>query len=310
MCGIIGYMNKSCASSRPLGSVMLAMLQALGARGPDSAGVALYGDTGEGSLVLRVKLGEGGDLRARGDQIRSRVEQLGKVRGATIVSEYLRLLVDGVSDLNALQREVEALSSDVEVISAGHRLEIAKQVGSPNALDRAYGVAALRGTHGIGHTRLSTESRVDLSHSQPFWAHGVPDLATVHNGHITNYHKLRRQYEMRGRRFYTENDSEIIGMYLAGRLAKGDDLEEALRASIRDLDGSFCYLVATADAVGFAKDAFGLKPLIVAETDAFVALATEEVALRRAFGTDFEAIEPQPRTVKVWKLPPKASKAA
>jgi glutamate synthase domain-containing protein 1 len=290
---------------------MLSMLQALGNRGPDSAGVALYGDTGEGALILRVKLGERGDLRERGERIKSRVEQMGKVRGASLVSEYLRLVVDYEGDLNALQREVEALAPDVEVISAGRRLEISKQVGSPDDLDRTYGIAAFRGAHAIGHTRLSTESRVDLSHSQPFWAHGVLDLATVHNGHITNYHKLRRQYEMKGHRFYTENDSEIIGMYLAGRMAKGDDLEEALRASIRELDGSFSYLVATADAIGFAKDPFGLKPLIVAETDAFVAIATEEIALRRAFGTSFETLEPQPKTVRVWKLPSKkAARAA
>jgi glutamate synthase domain-containing protein 1 len=286
------------------------MLQALGARGPDSSGVALYGHAGEGALTLRVKLGEGKDLKDRADRIRSRVERMGKVRGASVVSAYLRLIVDGVTDLSALQREIESSAPDVEVISAGRRLEIAKQVGSPDDLDRAYGIAPFRGAHGIGHTRLSTESRVDLSHSQPFWAHGAPDLATVHNGHITNYHKLRRQYEMRGHRFYTENDSEIIGMYLAERMRKGDDLEEALRASVRDLDGSFSYLAATADAVGFAKDPFGLKPLIVAETDAFVAVATEEVALRRAFGTDFEALEPQPKTVRVWKLPSRAARAA
>jgi len=310
MCGIIGYMDKSGLASRPLGGVLLSMLQALGARGPDSSGVALYGHAGEGALTLRVKLGEGGDLKDRADRIRSRVEQMGKVRSASVLSAYLRLIVDGVSDLSALQREIESSAPDVEVISAGRRLEIAKQVGSPDDLDRAYGIASFRGTHDIGHTRLSTESRVDLSHSQPFWAHGAPDLATVHNGHITNYHKLRRQYEMRGHRFYTENDSEIIGVYLAERMRKGDDLKEALRASVRDLDGSFSYLAATADAVGFAKDPFGLKPLIVAETDAFVAVATEEVALRRAFGTAFEALEPHPKTVRVWKLPSRAARAA
>jgi glutamate synthase domain-containing protein 1 len=310
MCGIIGYMNKSAQADRPLGAIMLSMLQALGSRGPDSAGVALYGDSGDGALVLRIKLGEHGAFEDRGERIKTRVERMGKVRGASVVSNYLRLIVDYDGDLTALQRDIEASESDIEVISAGRRLEIAKQVGSPDDLDRTYGISALRGTHAIGHTRLSTESRVDLSHSQPFWAHGALDLATVHNGHITNYHKLRRQYEMKGHRFYTENDSEIIGMYLAERMRKGDDLEAALRASLRDLDGSFSYLVATADAVGFAKDPFGLKPLMVAETDAFVALATEEMALRRAFGTGFEAIEPHPKTVRVWKLPSKAARAA
>jgi glutamine phosphoribosylpyrophosphate amidotransferase len=159
------------------------------------------------------------------------------------------------------------------------------------------------GTHGIGHTRLSTESRVDLSHSQPFWAHGVPDLATVHNGHITNYHKLRRQYEQRGYRFYTENDSEIIGVYLRDRLAAGLSIPDALRSSLDDFDGSFSYLAAWSDGLAFVKDRFGYKPLVVAETEDFVAIATEEIALRKALGRDFEAKEPAPGTIKLWTVP-------
>ena len=156
------------------------------------------------------------------------------------------------------------------------------------------------GSHGIGHTRLSTESRVDLSHSQPFWAHGVPDLATVHNGHITNYHKLRRQYEQRGYRFFTENDSEIIGVYLRDRLAAGLSLDDALRSSLDDFDGSFSYLAASSDRLAYVKDRFGFKPLVVAETDDFVAIATEEIALRQALGHNFVAREPAPGTMRVW----------
>src|SRR5581483_8859008 len=164
----------------------------------------------------------------------------------------------------------------------GKSLSLFKQVGSPEQLEAMYRISKLTGTHGIGHTRLSTESCVDLSHSQPFWAHGVPDLATAHNGHITNYHKLRRRFEQRGHRFYTENDSEVIGIYLRDRLAAGLSLEDALRSSLDDLDGSFCYLAASGDRLAFVKDRFGFKPLVVAETDVFVAIATEEVALRRA----------------------------
>src|ERR1700752_4229127 len=113
----------------------------------------------------------------------------------------------------------------------GSRLEVVKQVGSPENLEARYAISSFVGTHGIGHTRLSTESRVDLSHSQPFWAHGTADLAVVHNGHVTNYHRLRRVYEEGGIRFYTENDSEIIGVYLGLRLAEGVSLRAALEAS-------------------------------------------------------------------------------
>jgi len=181
-------------------------------------------------------------------------------------------------------------------------LEIIKQVGSPENLNTTYPFRNFVGTHGIGHTRLSTESRVDLSHSQPFWAHGVPDLATVHNGHITNYHKLRRQYEQRGIRFYTENDSEIIGKYLAEGLSEGMSFEETLRASLVDLDGSFCYLVATANQLAYVKDPLGFKPLLVVETDDFVAIATEEVALRTWVDARHVAREAGTGELRVWQL--------
>jgi glutamine phosphoribosylpyrophosphate amidotransferase len=125
----------------------------------------------------------------------------------------------------------------------------------------------------------------------------------VHNGHITNYHKLRRLYEQRGLRFYTENDSEIIGLYLAERLADGLSLEEALRGSISYFDGSFSYLAATADEMGFAKDRFGLKPLIVAETDQCVAIATEELALQAALGGAVQTWEPPAGSVRCWRVP-------
>ena len=202
-----------------------------------------------------------------------------------------------------LERQLTNQYRGLEIVSLGHQLEIVKQVGSPAQLEATYQISHMAGTHGIGHTRLSTESRVDLSHSQPFWAHGVPDLATVHNGHITNYHKLRRQYEQRGYRFYTENDSEIIGVYLRDRLAAGLSIPDALRSSLDDFDGSFSYLAAWSDGLAFVKDRFGFKPLMVAETDDFVAIATEEIALRQALGRDFVAREPAPGTMQIWPVP-------
>jgi glutamate synthase domain-containing protein 1 len=189
-----------------------------------------------------------------------------------------------------------------EIVSLGHRLEIVKQVGSPALLEDVYCISQQSGSHALGHTRLSTESRVDLSHSQPFWAHGVPDLATVHNGHITNYHKLRRRFEQQGYRFFTENDSEVIGVYLRDRLAAGLTWTDALRSSLDDFDGSFSYLAATAESLGYVRDRFGFKPLVVAETDAFVAIATEEIALRHSLGEDFNAHEPAPGSMRTWPV--------
>ncbi len=212
-----------------------------------------------------------------------------------------RLEVSEVADVPALAAAIEALDKEIEVVSMGASLEIVKQVGSPANLEREYGVSQMKGTHGIGHTRLSTESKVDLSHSQPFGSHQIADLAIVHNGHITNYHQLRRRYEQRKVRFYTENDSEVVAIYLADQINKGLTLKEALDAMLRDLDGSFSCLVATASQFGFVKDPFALKPLLWAETASFVALANEEVAIRSALHGDYEVREAQAREVRVWE---------
>jgi len=169
-----------------------------------------------------------------------------------------------------------------------------KQVGSPKALEATYGISSWNGPLAIGHTRMSTESKIDLDHSQPFWAHGLADLASVHNGHITNYHTLRRHYEQKNVRFTTDNDSEVIGVYLRDRLERGRSLIDAMSDSLDDLDGSFNYLVASPQGLGFVRDRHGFKPLMVAETDDFVAVATEEQALRQALPGEYRVTERSP----------------
>jgi len=298
MCGIVGFFDKS-GGPAPVGATALAMLSTLSCRGPDSAGIALWGQEDDG-LVVRVKLGEGTDTAARRREIARRASGLGRARVSAVGGSLLRLQV-AKADPTALATAIEDIAPDVEVVSMGRRLEIVKQVGAPQSLDRDFGIGKMLGSHALGHTRLSTESRVDLSHSQPFWAHGVPDLAIVHNGHITNYHQLRRRYEQEGVRFYTENDSEIIGVYLARKLRGGASLDEALRDSVRELDGSFSYLAATADAFGFARDPFCLKPLIVAETDGVVAVANEEIALAAVAPKGYRAKEVGAGAVGLWR---------
>jgi methylamine---glutamate N-methyltransferase subunit A len=301
MCGIVGFLDKTQNQKTPLGKTLLKMLTALGARGPDSAGVALYGNPQNGGFVTRVKLGENGNFQKRGSSIAQKVREFGPVFHAKTTAEYLRFIINLQGDVQPLIQFIESVDDAVEVVSMGRKLEVVKQVGTPQNLEATYGISAFTGTHGLGHTRLSTESRVDLSHSQPFWAHGYPDLAIVHNGHITNYHKMRQRYEQRGVRFYTENDSEIIGVYLAEQLSKGLTLKAALEASLTDLDGSFSFLAATPEQLGFAKDRFAFKPLLFVETDDFVAVATEEIGIRAAFDGDYEVREAQAKEVRLWQ---------
>lgn len=296
MCGIVGYLDKQATPEQPVGRVLLHMLQALSCRGPDSAGVALFGPPGDWHLRLSVPESHKPDAV---------IQELNHI-GVVVFRHYDNGVYDASLSSRVGLANVENLIlrnvPGAEVICLGQRLDLFKQVGSPEHLEVTYRISERTGTHGIGHTRLSTESRVDLSHSQPFWAHGVPDLATVHNGHVTNYHKLRRRYEQKGYRFYTENDSEVIGIYLRDRMGAGLSFQDALRSSLDDFDGSFSYLAATSEHLAYVKDRFGFKPLMIAETPAFVAIATEEIALRQALGRQFTAREPAPGSLQVWNV--------
>jgi methylamine---glutamate N-methyltransferase subunit A len=301
MCGIIGFLDKLGRRDYPAGQLVLAMLEALACRGPDSAGVALLRTPDPTGSVWNVRIAPAEQAAAAVANLRG----LGTVVRSARDGDTLRLVFrpEPGTSAEGLERALEACRGGLEVLCLGEELDLVKQVGSPLLLEETYHVSTWRGPLAIGHTRLSTESRIDLSHSQPFWAHGQPDLATVHNGHITNYHQLRRRYEQRGVTFYTDNDSEVIGVYLRDRLANGRTLPEALSDSLADLDGAYNYLVVAPEGLGMVRDRFGFKPLMVAETDAFVAVATEEVALRRALPGDYRVVEPPTGCARFYPLP-------
>jgi len=288
MCGIAGILFKDPERVGPVGRIQIEMLQALHRRGPDSTGVALYGPA-EAGYLLRARLQPDGDGSV--ERARAAIESMATVRELAPTPGGVSASLSYEGELAALADGVEAAERTLDVLSLGHSMQIVKEVGSAEELDRAYDISSFEGGHAIGHTRMATESRVDTLHSHPFWARPFADIALVHNGHVTNEHKLRRRLEQRGHRFLTDNDSEVLAAYLADQLERGEDLDEVLERSVRELDGSFAYLVSTADGIGFARDQFGLKPLLMAETDDYVVLASEDIAIRAAFPED--DIEPR-----------------
>lgn len=298
MCGIVGLLYKNAEGEGPVGKILVDMCQELGRRGPDSTGFALYGAP-TGALVARVDLD-------RPDRDGAAEAVVAAAREMTTVTEWqrsgrnLRLVVSSEGE-GKLADRIEERVDGARVFSIGRSMEVIKDVGWAEDVDRAYGIREFRGTHAIGHTRMATESRVDIAHSHPFWARPFPDIAVVHNGTITNYHRLRRRLGLKGHRFSTENDSEVIAVYIADRLAAGESLEDALRASVRDLDGTFAYLISTENAVGLARDQFATKPLLYAENDDMVLLASEEVAIRRVFRDPaLVPMELQAKEVRWW----------
>lgn len=287
MCGLVGIFHKGEACEGPVGDVLVPMCQDLYRRGPDSTGFAVYRHSTSGTLVVRVDL-DRPDLQNAAELTVIATEQLVLVKEWKLVGRSVRLEVDSDGD-GKLADWIEERIEGARVFSIGKAMEIIKDVGSANDVDRTYGVRQMLGTHGIGHTRMATESRVDIAHSHPFWARPFPDIAVVHNGTITNYHQLRRRLEMKGHRFSTGNDSEVIAVYVADKLQQGATLEDALKSSVRDLDGTFAYLISTDRGIGLARDQFATKPLLYAENDDLVVLSSEEVAIRSVF-TDPELV--------------------
>ena len=310
MCGIAGIIYRNGNGAHRIGRDITSMLQSMKHRGPDSTGVALY-RAPTNDLILRVKLADASDLdditgaadvRRRRRETESRI----KAAGAQILSTEdtnaytFTATLNYEGDLKHLADYVESVPR-VEVLSLGHALEIVKDLGDANSVSTAYRLEDYFGSHGIGHVRMATESDVDISNAHPYWAYPFSDVAVVHNGQLTNYHQWRRRLEAAGHRFASDCDSEIIAVYLAERMAKGDDLENAMQRSLEELDGVFTYICVSEDALGMAKDELAAKPLVLYEGDDMVALASEEIAIRAVIDREIETYDPYESKVMVWK---------
>jgi len=281
MCGIVGIFYKGEGAAGPVGQVLTDMCDQLFRRGPDSAGVALYGSALSDAFVVRVDL-ERPDLERAEEETLTAAEELTSVKESVRTARSLRMVVADDAEGKLADRIEEAVPG-ARVFSIGRSMEIVKDLGMACDINQRYELGTFQGTHGIGHTRMATESIVDIAHSHPFWARPFPDVSVVHNGQITNYHKLRRRLQQKGHRFATGNDSEVIAVYVADKLHAGISLDEALRASVEDLDGTFAYLISTANGIGLARDQFAMKPLLYAEDEEKVVLASEEISIRAVF---------------------------
>ncbi len=310
MCGIAGLIHRGRKGN--IGSEMISMLQAMKHRGPDSTGYALYGEPQDNQIVMRIKFAERDNLKSgfamreqinnRKREVDNRLDTLGvkllNDRSATEYAHRYQFTFEG--DLRKLADFVEDVEG-VEILSIGRGLELIKDLGDANEVAGHYGLGSFSGTHAIGHTRMATESDVDIRSAHPYWAYPFQDISVVHNGQLTNYWKSRRDLERRGHRFVSNCDSEFIAVYLADQIDRKSSLEEAMQRSVRELDGVFTYLVATGNQLGMAKDTMAAKPMVLYESDEFIALASEEGAIRSIFPEEIDTSDPYDGEVRVWQ---------
>jgi glutamate synthase domain-containing protein 1 len=297
MCGIVGLFAKTSGVSERLGAHLGAMLGEMNDRGPDSAGVAVYRDPAPpgaskvslfspdpdvdwGRVSAGIAAAFGGDPRP-------------EVRASHAV-----FVVQAEAD--EAQAWLRERHPEVRIMSAGERIEIFKEAGLPSDFVARFALDDIEGSHALGHTRMATESRVTTEHSHPF-STGL-DLCLVHNGSLSNHNRLRQELRREGIEFQTDNDTEVAAGYLTWRLREGANLQQALEGCLHDLDGFYTFAVGTADGFAVLRDPIACKPAVLAETDDWVAMASEYRAIAVLPGADDAAVwEPAPATVYVWE---------
>ncbi|WEZ82425.1 glutamine amidotransferase family protein [Rhizobium sp. 32-5/1] len=295
MCGIVGLFLKDKSLEPQLGAMLSDMLVIMTDRGPDSAGIAIYGAPADGRAKLTVQ-------SAKPTTDFAGLEALLKAADASVTVELKS--THAVIETDAAQASVvrDLLAQerpDIRVMGSGDSVEIYKEVGLPKDVVSRFGIRAMGGTHGIGHTRMATESAVTTLGAHPF-STGA-DQCLVHNGSLSNHNNLRRELVREGMTFETQNDSEVAAAYLTAEMAKGKDLGEALTSALDDLDGFFTFVVGTKSGFGVVRDPIACKPAVMAETDQYIAFGSEYRALVNLPGIENARVwEPEPATVYFW----------
>ncbi|MGB0507170.1 MAG: hypothetical protein ACPGGK_13320 [Pikeienuella sp.] len=294
MCGIAG---RILSAPGRVGHDLVEIMDAQEHRGADSTGFAIFGAPRDTGYVLR---GIGFDKNSL-DQDMADFRDILKEHDADLMEEpkfitnnaahyCVRMLISDPTDLPRWVGDIDKISSRFEIQSCGRSLEIIKDVGSSVEVADKHGVREVIGSHGLGHARLATESSVLPNASHPFWARPFSDVAIVHNGQITDYNSWRDRLQRQGYRFLTENDSELIAVWVSDQIKQGLTMGQALKKSISSIDGVFTYMIANPDGIGFAKDRFAMKPLVAIEDGDSLATATEEQAVRRVYADEADVI--------------------
>src|SRR5579859_5844452 len=301
MCGIIGLHLKNSGLEPRLGELLAEMLEAMATRGPDSAGIAVYTDHGPGpgdrEQELRYSL--------RSDEVLDwdlLAKRIAAETGSDVRVEPLApdsaVFASPAAEASLLAA-VRRVAPQVSVPGYGRSMVVVKDVGAPAAICARYGIRSWHGYQGVGHTRMATESAVTTAHSHPFAP--AADLALVHNGSFSNYATVRQRLARQGIHCDTDNDSEVAARLIASVMADGGDLEDGLRTVLKEMDGFFTLLVTTRTQFAVVRDSFACKPAVIAETDDYVAMASEYHALAGLPGiTDARVFEPMPEEIHLW----------
>ena len=296
MCGIVGLFLKDRTLDLQLGHLLSQMLITMSERGPDSAGIAIYGESSKEESKITV---QSSNHSEDFDVLENIYEQEAWDNVSLSRKDNHAVITTDTVHLKNILAYINDHMSNLRIMSIGNSVEIYKETGLPAEVIKRFSIDHMSGTHGIGHTRMATESAVTTLGAHPFST--GPDQCLVHNGSLSNHNNLRRDLIRGGINIETDNDSEIAAAYLTNRMAQGTSLRNALEESLNDLDGFFTFVVGTKQGFGALRDPIACKPAVMAETEKYVAFGSEYRALVDLPGIDTAHIwEPEPATVYFW----------
>ena len=297
MCGIVGLLVKRPELREKLGALMVPMLIGMTERGPDSSGMAVFTEpVAPGCRKLSLYCADSAfDWKHLEGVLSERFENV------TLEVNANHAILRTTSNPDGVRRWLQQSHPGLHVLSVGRQIDLYKDVGLPADVANRYGFEHFQGTHLVGHTRMATESAVTPENAHPYTA--GEDWCLVHNGSLANPGSIRRKLEKLGATFESDCDTEGACRYLHWRLAAGDTLEAALQHAFDDFDGFFTFLMGTHDKLALVRDPFACKPAIVAETDDYVAIASEFRSLAHLPGVKHaELFEPKPAEVYSWAV--------
>ena len=292
MCGIVGIYLKTKKYEKQLGKFLSGMLDGMATRGPDSAGFAIYSKEKKGFYKYSICLNN-----LTQDQFKKKISKFIKKFKINIFSDHIVLETKEKPKkvLGILNNNLNAVS----IVGYGKSINIFKQTGNPKDVVKKFKLSSFSGTHGIGHTRMATESAITTQGSHPYST--AEDECLVHNGSLSNHNNVRRVLIKDGQKFNSENDTEVAAGYISNQISKGKDLEKTLKNSLSDLDGFYTFIAGTKDGFALLRDEIACKPAVVAETKDYVAVASEFQAMAHLPNVnDAKIFEPKPGVVYHW----------
>ncbi|MDA7462756.1 glutamine amidotransferase family protein [Candidatus Pelagibacter ubique] len=292
MCGIVGIYLKTKKYEKDLGKFLSGMLDGMATRGPDSAGFAIYTKQNKNKFKYSICLNQLTDK-----EFKKKISKFLKKITLKTFSDHV--ILETEEKPKKVLEILDTKLKEVSLVGYGKSINIFKQTGNPKDVVRKFKLSSFSGTHAIGHTRMATESAITTQGSHPYST--SEDECLVHNGSLSNHNNIRRSLKKEGQKFNSENDTEVAAGYISNQISKGENLEETLKNSLKDLDGFYTFIAGTKDGFALLRDEIACKPAVVAETKDYVAVASEFQCMAHLPNVNTAKIfEPKPGIVYHW----------